>query len=378
MTAKTRTNQKRVEILVVEDSPTQAEGLRFLLDQHGYRVLVARNGRQALAHLSKHKSALVISDISMPEMNGYELCRQIKTYENIHDIPVILLTSLSNPEDVLEGLACGADNFITKPFHADYLLAHVQQVLANRELDQNENVRMGMEVVVAGKKHFVSAASQQILGLLLSTYEAAVQRNNELIQAQEELHSLNENLEEKTRELAVEIIESKRLQDELSELSLHDELTGLLNRRGFMTLAEQHTRIADRNKQKFTILYIDLDGLKQIKSSLGHAAGDQALRTVARAMERSFRASDILAHIGADEFSVLFADCDRVGARVAIARLNNNLSLEKAAGTGLLPLSLTIGLAQFNPDDKIGIIDLLEQADADMYAHKQHLNERRD
>src|SRR6185369_9600301 len=116
-------------ILIVEDSPTQAEQLRYMLEKHSYRVTVARNGNEALAMMSKVNPGLIISDIVMPEMNGYELCRRVKALDDRRDIPVILLTSLADPHDVIKGLACGADNFITKPYDEDYLVSRIMDVL---------------------------------------------------------------------------------------------------------------------------------------------------------------------------------------------------------------------------------------------------------
>jgi PleD family two-component response regulator len=133
MNTLTKSAQNQVEILAVEDSPTQAEQLRHLLEQQAYKVSLAKDGKQALALLDKFEPALVISDIIMPEMDGYELCKRIKQAENKQDIPVILLTSLSNPEDVVEGLACGADSFITKPFNQTYLTRHIDQLLESKK-----------------------------------------------------------------------------------------------------------------------------------------------------------------------------------------------------------------------------------------------------
>jgi len=105
---------KRTEILVAEDSITQATQIKHLLESHNFKVSVAQDGKQAMDQLLKHKPALVISDIVMPEMNGYELCKKIKSNKNTEDIPVILLTILADPEEIIEGLSCGADSFITK------------------------------------------------------------------------------------------------------------------------------------------------------------------------------------------------------------------------------------------------------------------------
>src|SRR5207244_10681992 len=108
------------DILIVEDSPTQAEKLKYILEQHDYQVSVTKQGQQALAWMEKRKPVLVISDIMMPEMDGYQLCRRIKEDNNFKDVPVILLTSLSDPVDVIKGLECGADHFITKPYDDNY------------------------------------------------------------------------------------------------------------------------------------------------------------------------------------------------------------------------------------------------------------------
>ncbi len=211
------------EILIVEDSPTQAEMLKFLLEKNDYKVSVAFNGREALALLDKRKPTIVISDIVMPEMDGYQLCKHIKTDENLKDIPVILLTALSDPGDVLKGLECGADNFITKPYDEKYLISRIQYILVNRRLRETEKVQVGVEITFAGQKYFITSERQQILDLLISTYEAAVWKNIELIKTQEELRVLNEELErkveERTASLRAEVEVRRRTEEELHNVN---------------------------------------------------------------------------------------------------------------------------------------------------------------
>jgi len=185
-----------IKILIAEDSPTQAEVLKHMLEKNHYDVTVAKDGTEALALVHKHKPEIVISDIIMPEMNGYKLCKAIKSDENTFDIPVILLTALSRSEDVLDGLECGADNFVTKPYAEDYLISIVEQILANKKLRKSESVSFHVELHIGNKKRFISATQQQMLTLLLSTYEAAAQRNIELVQTQEELERMNVHMEE--------------------------------------------------------------------------------------------------------------------------------------------------------------------------------------
>lgn len=146
MTAKTNATGDAVSILVVDDSPTQAEYLRHLLMENSYDATAVTSGQQALDFMGTHTPTLVVTDIVMPGMNGYELCQKIKSDEKTRDIPVILLTSLANAEDVLEGLACGADNFISKPYNEQYLLSNIANILVNMKMRKNERVRVGVEI----------------------------------------------------------------------------------------------------------------------------------------------------------------------------------------------------------------------------------------
>lgn len=189
------------QIIIAEDSPTQREMLRHMLETHDFRVKSSANGKEALVALKGERPLAVISDIVMPEMNGYELCRRIKEDPELQNIPVILLTSLSDPEDVITGLECGADYFIMKPYNEEFLLSRIQHILANRNQESEQGVRMGLEIFFRGKKYFINSDRLQILNLLLSTYETAIQNNQALVNATEELSVLNEQLEENMAEV---------------------------------------------------------------------------------------------------------------------------------------------------------------------------------
>jgi len=236
-------NKNGIDILVVEDSPTQAEQLKSLLVASGYTVTVAANAKQALAEAHKRKPTLIISDIVMPGMDGYTLCKTIKSDEKLKDIPVILVTSLSLPQDVLKGLECGADHFIRKPYDEKYLLSRIQYLLANWEMRRGEKLRLGVEIYFAGQRHFVTAARQQILDLLISTYEEAVRINAELSAREAELIQLSEqlerNVEERTAALIAEIAQRKRAEEEIRRLNED------LERR----VAERTAELAAANKQ---------------------------------------------------------------------------------------------------------------------------------
>jgi len=194
--------EERLKVLIAEDSPTQAQQLRYILERQGYAVTVAGNGRKALEQARQQKPTLIISDVVMPEMDGYELCRQVKGSSDLSDVPLILVTTLSEPQDVIRGLECRAANFILKPYDEHYLLNRIQFVLLNREMRRAEHASgMGVEIFFNGQRHFITADRLQILNLLLSTYEAAIQRNKELKMAQDDLYQLNVSLESVNKEL---------------------------------------------------------------------------------------------------------------------------------------------------------------------------------
>jgi PAS domain S-box-containing protein len=174
-------------ILVVEDSPTQAERLRHILDGEGYRVELAGNGRIALERVAAARPELVISDVNMPEMDGYQLSQRLKEDGGSPAVPVILVTSLSDPGDVIRGLECGADCFVLKPYDERYLLGRVRHVLANRNLPRDGDGGDAVTMYYNGQRHTIRADRVQILNLLLSTYEAAIERNTELAASQEAL-----------------------------------------------------------------------------------------------------------------------------------------------------------------------------------------------
>ena len=214
---------KPVHILVAEDSPTQAEILRHLLQEQGYEVTLTRNGREALKQAQSRRPTLLISDIVMPEMDGFRLCKALRAQEEFRDLPVILMTSLASPDDVIKGLDAGADNFIRKPYDERYLLSRVEYILSNRKLRATSKVGLEMEIILGGRKHRITSERQQILDLLISTYEDAVNLNAQLMEKQEQLSRLAGELEQRvhdrTKELEAEVEVRKRAEETLRRLA---------------------------------------------------------------------------------------------------------------------------------------------------------------
>ncbi len=191
------------QILIVEDSRTQAEFLKLLLEENGYKVAKALNGKEALDSVRRSKPHLIISDINMPVMDGFELCHRIKFDEGLKEIPVMLLTSFSDPSDVIRGLEVVADYYLTKPCNEEYLLSKVRSILSAPAPQYREEIQEGLEITFDGKSHTINTNRHQMLNLLLSTYENAAETNRQLTETQSELEALNKQLKLKLYELKV-------------------------------------------------------------------------------------------------------------------------------------------------------------------------------
>ena len=349
-------NKEDIEILVVEDSHTQAIRLQYLLENEGYRVSVTRNGQEALAYLKEHKPTIIISDIMMPEMNGFELCQHIKADDNLKHIPVIFLTSLSDPTDILKALEAKADNFITKPYDEQFLFSRIEYILVNMRLRRESISRVGLEIFFRGQKHFLNAERIQMLDLLLSSYEAAVQKYRELEKANRDLKEAHSSL--------------SRQAQELRALSLEDELTSLHNRRGFYSLAEQQVRLADRSKKEMSLMFMDLDNMKGINDTFGHQEGDRALIDTAGILRKAFRCSDIIARMGGDEFVTLLIDTPVDRASVFSDRVQEMVDAHNAQAIRPYKISISVGIGWYDPKHPCSLESLVATADKLMYEQK--------
>jgi diguanylate cyclase (GGDEF)-like protein len=353
-------------ILVVEDSQTQLAQLKHLLHVNGYAVLTALNGLEALEVIRCQVPDLIIADIIMPVMDGYELCCRIKEDEALKSIPVMLLTSLTSVGDVIRGLNAHADYYYTKPYEQAALLERVAAVL-DQKRNQNglvagdEEVADALGIVLDGQKHTVSANRRQILSLLLSTYDHAVRRNKELMRAQGQLKTLNGQLQDQRSKLE---IANTRLQ----ALATVDSLTGLKNHRAFQVRLQEEFHRACRNDTPLSILMIDVDQFKLYNDAFGHPAGDEVLKDVATSLIQTLRLPDFSARYGGEEFVVILPDTDYVASLICGERIRETI---EAVEWKYRPITVSVGAATLTKNMEAAA-ELMEWADRALYNSKRN------
>lgn len=188
-------------ILAVEDSMVQAKMLQHFFEKNSINAKMFSNAADAYRSACENPPLLVVSDIVMPGMDGYEFCAKLKSNPELSQIPVILLTSLRDPLDIVKGLQAGADNFITKPYDEHYLLTRVHYLLANSDMRRSGAGDIAIEIIFQGSKYLINSDKRQILNLLLSVYEAAINQNKELIETKQRLENMNIDLKAANEEL---------------------------------------------------------------------------------------------------------------------------------------------------------------------------------
>lgn len=245
--------RRALSILVVEDSRTQAEFLRHILETEGYDVTLAADGTEAIRRIEAGRPDIVLTDVMMPGMDGYDLCRRIK--RDFPATPVILVTNLFDPADVMKGLASGADSFIVKPVDPGHVRSQIEAVLRTAGTPDPDGSPAELEVPFSGSIYAIAAGRRKILNTLLSTYTVAVTKNAELQEAQEQLHSLNdqlraavEDLSRSNENLAAENQERRRVEKALADanrklqlmasITRHDLLNQLAALWGYLDLAQ--------------------------------------------------------------------------------------------------------------------------------------------
>lgn len=304
----------QTNILIVDDTPDNLRLLAKILESQGYIVRKALNGRMALQGVHRDPPSLILLDINMPEMNGYEVCQKLKASEASAQIPVIFISALERVENKVLAFELGGVDYITKPFQDQEVLMRV--------------------------------------------------KNQLLIQQQ------RQQLLEQNQRLEHEIQERLRAEAEVRQLSVTDELTGLYNRRGFFLLANQQLRIARRTQTSYFILFADLDGLKKINDTLGHEMGDRVIVDAAQILKQTFREADIVARLGGDEFALFIPNFSGDSSTNFHGRLQENIDrFNQQSERAYISISLGVEFGDLN--NEVLLEQLLAKADKLMYEHKR-------
>jgi diguanylate cyclase (GGDEF)-like protein len=299
-----------VRILIAEDETVTRRVLKMTLESWGHEVIEARDGAVALQILQNDcPPKLAILDLSMPEMDGITVCKQVRQNSTATPVYIILLTANTRKELIVTGLEAGADDYVTKPFDTDELHARV---------------KVGMRMV----------------DLQLS--------------------------------LAQRVAELELAQESLRNLSLTDDLTGLYNRRGFFALAKQQLSSARREGRHASLVYIDMDGLKRLNDTHGHEIGSRVIQEVGDILRETFRSSDLIARIGGDEFVVFETSNDQIDEGNDVQRLQDNVTRHNAQQVRDYEISLSIGVASMDSDSSMTLEELLKHGDKTMYQQKRN------
>jgi diguanylate cyclase (GGDEF)-like protein len=320
-------------ILVVDDIPDNLRVLSASLMERGYQVRCAKNGSIALITAQKDPPDLILLDIKMPDMDGYEVCQRLKANEQTRDIPIIFLSALDDVFDKVKAFTLGGVDYITKPFQVEEVLVRVKHQLA------------------------------------LQTAIAEIQRlNSEL---EQKVRERTIQLERLISELNQEITKHKQTQKRLFHQALHDALTGLPNRNLLMEHLQKALQRSQRNQNYlFAVLFIDLDRFKIINDSLGHAVGDRFLVAIASLLKKCSRNVDTVARLSGDEFAILLDDLKDINEAIAIAeRLLKQLTSPIYVDERKVFTGASIGIAFGSPTYQSGV-ELLRDADIAMYRAK--------
>ncbi|RCJ36147.1 diguanylate phosphodiesterase [Nostoc punctiforme NIES-2108] len=321
------------DILIIDDMADNLRVLSSILTREGYNVRKALNWQMALTATQTLLPDLILLDIMMPEVDGYEICQTFKAWELTADIPVIFISALDDVFDKVKAFKVGGVDYITKPFEFQEVLVRVQNQLALR------------------------SARLEILKLNVELEHRVKQRTREL--------------EKTLQKLQQEIHSRQKLQSQLLDIALHDSLTGLSNRVLFIRRLENAlNRAKQESSYQFAVLFLDCDRFKVVNDSLGHPVGDELLIAIAQRLQACIIPVDTLARLGGDEFGILLENITDINIAIQVAeRILQQLSLAFKLSRYEVFMNASIGISWGNKDyDRPEY--LLRDADTAMYRAK--------
>jgi diguanylate cyclase (GGDEF)-like protein len=312
------------EILIVDDNPANLAVLSKVLKSVGFKVRVATDGASAIAQSEYEPPHLILLDVMMEGMDGFETCKQLKATQKTQHIPIIFITALGDTEDKVKGLSLGAVDYITKPFQETEVLARV---------------KVHLQLQLLTKK--------------------VIKQNQELARA-------NQNLQEANKKLRY--------------LVNFDGLTQVANRRHFDRYLQQQWKRLLREQQSLSLILCDIDYFKNYNDYYGHQEGDDCLKRVAQALKTSVkRPSDLVCRYGGEEFAVILPNTDLTGV-IEVAKIIQLVIKELKLAHAVSPISsnitLSLGISSQIPTQQSSTKLLINAADTALYEAKKQGRDR--
>ena len=406
-------------VLIADDDATHRTVIQKVLEESGFRVITAPDGKEAIEQVAKFNPDVVLLNVELPEMDGFAVCEIIRARNTDREIPIFMVTSREDNESVERAYKLGATDFLTKPIALGilpYRIRHILRTFTSLNdlrgliravpdlifiVNKDGEVQQGLsgpDAVHTQQIKALSTASEinfypcenddkatQLIKQALETGKPQVYEHI--------LEELGIHLEtrfvrrDRTSVLAIvrDITDRKNSEARIYNLAYYDELTELPNRQLFSQSLERTIAIAQRDGQQFAVLFVDLDRFKRINDTLGHSVGDELLKEVARRLESCTRSTDSvarldatgdsgikLARLGGDEFVIKLYGIDNVNAVSAIAsRIISVLTPPFTCGGHQFVVTPSIGIALYPQDGETGE-ELLMNADSAMYRAKNY------
>ncbi|MEM7579954.1 MAG: EAL domain-containing protein [Mastigocoleus sp.] len=328
-------DSKKQDILIVDDTIDNLRVLSSILVREGYNVRKALNWQMAFTACQMLLPDLILLDIMMPDINGYQVCERLKSWELTTEIPIIFISALDDVFDKVKAFHSGGADYITKPFEFEEILVRIENQLALR------------------------SAQKEIKKLNLSLEEKIQERTQQL--------------ENTLKNLRQEIDERRSLQNQLIDIALHDSLTGLPNRLLFVNQLEKVlAKTKKEDNYRFAVLFLDCDRFKTVNDSLGHLVGDKLLLSIASRLQSVLNNKDTLARFGGDEFAVLLENLTDIDTAVSVAdSILQKLSLAFHIGKYEIFMNASIGIIWGNNEYEKPE-HLLRDVDTAMYRAKDN------
>jgi diguanylate cyclase (GGDEF)-like protein len=311
---------RKALILIVDDNHLNLKILADLAEDEGHEAVLAVNGTDALDFVRQELPDIVLLDIMMPDIDGYEVCRRLKQKDMTKDIPVIFLTAKAETEDIVKGFEVGGVDYLTKPFNTLELKARLKTHLALKWARDD-----------------------------LKQYNKQLKKANEFITRQ------NDQL--------------KQVMKALELASVTDSLTGLYNRRYITSKIEEEVSRFKRNRKSFSIVIGDIDFFKRVNDSYGHACGDYVLREVSQVLQQLIREQDFISRWGGEEFLIMLPETGLDGAAATAERLRSGIEQHKYRyQQAHLLITMTFGVSVYDEEKTVDKVIL--EADNALYQGK--------